>query len=327
MTLPLLIGGATTSRQHTAVRIAPAYAEPIVHVLDASRVVGVVNDLLDAGAEGVARRREPHRPGAPARGLHAERERKPLLPIAEARAQPPVVDPALDAAGADVPRHAARDGDDRRAAADDRLDVLLPRLGSEGPLPGDPRRPAARRGRPRPLRARPRSCSTRSSATALLTRRGVLGFWPCAPRGRRHRARRRHAVPDAAAAGRLRRLAAEPLPRRLRRPEADDHLGALRRRHPRRGRARRRATRPSTTTTGRSSSRRSPTGSPRRSPSRSTQRARRHWYAPGEQLDDDELIGERYRGIRPAFGYPACPDHSEKRRLFALLGAERSDCR
>src|SRR6185312_645907 len=45
--LPLLIGGATTSRQHTAVRIAPAYEQTTVHVLDASRVVGVVSDLLD----------------------------------------------------------------------------------------------------------------------------------------------------------------------------------------------------------------------------------------------------------------------------------------
>jgi 5-methyltetrahydrofolate--homocysteine methyltransferase len=36
------------------------------------------------------------------------------------------------------------------------------------------------------------------------------------------------------------------------------------------------------------------------------------------------LIEERYRGIRPAFGYPACPDHSEKRKLFDLLGAERA---
>ena len=40
--------------------------------------------------------------------------------------------------------------------------------------------------------------------------------------------------------------------------------------------------------------------------------ARRAWYAPDEALSSEELIGERYRGIRPAFGYPACPDHSEK---------------
>jgi 5-methyltetrahydrofolate--homocysteine methyltransferase len=43
-----------------------------------------------------------------------------------------------------------------------------------------------------------------------------------------------------------------------------------------------------------------------------------------EQLSSDELIAERYRGIRPAFGYPACPDHSEKRTLFTLLQADRA---
>ena len=52
------------------------------------------------------------------------------------------------------------------------------------------------------------------------------------------------------------------------------------------------------------------------------ERARREWYAPSEHLPNEELIGERYRGIRPAFGYPACPDHSEKARLLELLDAE-----
>ncbi|TMC08030.1 MAG: methionine synthase, partial [Chloroflexi bacterium] len=49
MEIPLLIGGATTSKQHTAVRIAPAYSGSTVHVLDASRVIGVVSDLFDVG--------------------------------------------------------------------------------------------------------------------------------------------------------------------------------------------------------------------------------------------------------------------------------------
>ena len=54
-------------------------------------------------------------------------------------------------------------------------------------------------------------------------------------------------------------------------------------------------------------------------------RARRDWgYGAGEQLTSDDLVAERYRGIRPAFGYPACPDHTEKRKLFDLLGAERA---
>ena len=49
--------------------------------------------------------------------------------------------------------------------------------------------------------------------------------------------------------------------------------------------------------------------------------ARREWYETGPKLSGEELIGEKYRGIRPAFGYPACPDHSEKHKLFDLLGA------
>jgi 5-methyltetrahydrofolate--homocysteine methyltransferase len=50
--------------------------------------------------------------------------------------------------------------------------------------------------------------------------------------------------------------------------------------------------------------------------------ARREWYESGPELTKEQLISERFRGIRPAFGYPACPDHSEKRELFELLGAE-----
>ena len=53
------------------------------------------------------------------------------------------------------------------------------------------------------------------------------------------------------------------------------------------------------------------------------QRARRAWgYGWEEDLDNEELIREKYRGIRPAPGYPACPDHTEKRRLFDLLQVE-----
>src|SRR5213075_885574 len=83
--LPLLIGGATTSKQHTAVRIAPEYSEPTLHVLDASRVVGVVSSLLDP--------RRKHELDAENRELqqrlreqYADKERKPLLPLDEARA-------------------------------------------------------------------------------------------------------------------------------------------------------------------------------------------------------------------------------------------------
>ncbi|HXF62397.1 MAG TPA: methionine synthase, partial [Caldilineaceae bacterium] len=53
---------------------------------------------------------------------------------------------------------------------------------------------------------------------------------------------------------------------------------------------------------------------------------RKHYwgYAPDEQLSNEELIREKYRGIRPAPGYPACPDHTEKRTIFRLLDVERA---
>ena len=79
-----------------------------------------------------------------------------------------------------------------------------------------------------------------------------------------------------------------------------------------------------TTTIPRSSSRRSPTASPRRFAEAMHERVRRElWgYAPDETLPPEELIEESYRGIRPAPGYPAQPDHTEKATLFALLDAE-----
>jgi 5-methyltetrahydrofolate--homocysteine methyltransferase len=50
--------------------------------------------------------------------------------------------------------------------------------------------------------------------------------------------------------------------------------------------------------------------------------ARRDWgYGADERLSNEDLMAERYRGIRPAFGYPACPDHTEKAALFRLLHA------
>jgi 5-methyltetrahydrofolate--homocysteine methyltransferase len=53
--------------------------------------------------------------------------------------------------------------------------------------------------------------------------------------------------------------------------------------------------------------------------------ARREWgYGADERLSSEDLVAEKYRGIRPAFGYPACPDHTEKLKLFHLLGAQNA---
>jgi cobalamin-dependent methionine synthase I len=99
-TVPLLIGGATTSAAHTAVKIAPEYAPGVVHVLDASRVVNVVSALLSAEqkpafmAETAAKQERQ-------RVEFGERQSKrPVLPLAEARARKPV----FDWAALDIPK-------------------------------------------------------------------------------------------------------------------------------------------------------------------------------------------------------------------------------
>ena len=316
--LPLLIGGATTSRQHTAVRIAPAYSQPVVHVLDASRVVGVVSDLLDPERRvrlDVENRADQER----LRDLHAEKERKPLLPLARARENRQRV--AFD----DLPvpeftgRRAGR-ARPRDAARVHRLAVLLPRVGAEGEVPGDPRAAGgARAVRRRAAAARPRSSSER-----LLTARGVFGFWPAHAEGDDVVVDETDALLLPPPAVGLRRLAPEPL------------------------RSRTTSRRPATT----SARSRSPPGigadelAARFAAEHDDYHAimvkaladrlaeafaeylhevaRRAWYETGPQLPPEQLLAERFRGIRPAFGYPACPDHSEKSKLFALLGAEEA---
>jgi 5-methyltetrahydrofolate--homocysteine methyltransferase len=83
MAMPLLIGGATTSRQHTAVKIAPEYDGPTVHVLDASRAVSTVAALLDPKQSPafLDKTREDHEQ---LRRLHAQKRAKPVLPYAHA---------------------------------------------------------------------------------------------------------------------------------------------------------------------------------------------------------------------------------------------------
>ena len=243
--LPLLIGGATTSRQHTAVRIAPAYEHTTVHVLDASRVVGVVSDLLDddrAEELAVSNRAEQER----LREQHANKQRKPLLTV-EAGAGQPGAGRLRRAAGAGVHRAAAgvaRPGD---AARDDRLAVPVPGLGAEGQVPGDPGA-AGRAGavRRREHAARP------DHRRRVVHRRRRLRVLAGAQRGRRHPARRPGClVPDAAPADREAGGAREPLPGRLHRAGGGPP-GRVRRGDPRRGGAGRAVRGRATTTTGRS---------------------------------------------------------------------------
>jgi methylmalonyl-CoA mutase cobalamin-binding subunit len=162
--LPLLIGGATTSRQHTAVKIAPAYSRPTVHVLDASRAVGVVSKLLsDTGRDEfvAANAAEQER----LRQVHRQRHREAAHPVRGRGAAPREARLRTGAArppGGARPRRARRPAA-RRAGRLDRLDLLLPRVGAEGQVSEDPRRSRARAPR-------------RASSTATR-RRCCVGSW------------------------------------------------------------------------------------------------------------------------------------------------------
>ena len=88
--LPLMIGGATTSRVHTAVKIAPNYEGPVIYVPDASRSVGVATNLMsDQSATYLAELAQEYEE---VRRRHANRKATPILPLAEARASRPAID-------------------------------------------------------------------------------------------------------------------------------------------------------------------------------------------------------------------------------------------
>lgn len=82
MNLPLLIGGATTSKIHTAVKIAPQYKNPVIYVKDASRAVGVVSNLVSGNAEFLKELKKDY---DQVREMHGQKKAKKYLPIAEAR--------------------------------------------------------------------------------------------------------------------------------------------------------------------------------------------------------------------------------------------------
>jgi len=313
LALPLLIGGATTSRQHTAVRIAPAYGSETVHVIDASRVVGVVSNLLDPVRRGeldVENREEQVR----LREMHAEKERRPLLPLAAARANRELL-------GYDDLAEPAFTG---ARAVEPTLEELRPYIDWQfffhawelkGKFPGILEQPAARE-----LYDDATEQLGEIVHDGLLQPRGVYGFWPA------------HAEGDDVVLGHgvrfpmLRQQAAwgDSRPNRCLTDyvaPAGDHIGAF-----------------AVAIHG------ADTLAARYEAEHDDYRAimvkaladrlaeafaeyihleaRRGWYEPEAAPTRAELVAESYRGIRPAFGYPACPDHSEKGRLFELLGAE-----
>ena len=330
MGLPLLVGGATTSRQHTAVRIAPQYTPPTVHVLDASRVIGVVGALLDPARRPALdgeNRVEQER----LRALHAERERQPLLPLRAARERrTPIVWHADDLA---VPtftgtRIVEPSVAELRPYVDWTFFFHAWELKGRYPaILDDPKKGEAARE----LFEAANALLDRIESERSLTPRGIHGFWPAVSEGddivltggngsspTRFPMLRQQGAHDDSRPNRSLADFVAPGETGL-----TDHLGAF--------------------AVGIHGADELASTFERDGDDYSAimakaladrlaeafaewlhQRTRRAWYAPDEQLEGDDLVSERYRGIRPAFGYPACPDHSEKETLFALLGAEQA---
>ncbi len=209
MKLPLLVGGATTSRQHTAVRVAPAYTGSIVHVQDASRVAGVLTGLLDPERVeefDAANRVEQKR----LRDQHADREKRPLVPIHTARANREVVSfddlPVPDFTGL---RSVTPDIRSLREMIDWRFFFIAWEL--KGTYPAILDEPVARE-----LYDEAQELLDRIEAEELFQARGVYGFWPAHSEGDDIvlGGGSRAVVPDAAPAAA--RLEARALPGRLR---------------------------------------------------------------------------------------------------------------
>ena len=329
--LPLLIGGATTSRQHTAVKIAPSYSRETVHVLDASRAVGVVAQLLDEEARAELDRSNRENQER-LRAVHAGKGAQALLPFEEARARGPRIEWRAE----DVATPCFRG---RRVIEELPLETLVdyidwtffftawelkgryPRI-FEHPRYGAEARELFENGQ---------GLLRRIIDEKLLTARGVYGFWPAASDGedlvlytddargtellrfpmlRQQRVRNQdsplHCLADFVA----------PADAGLR-----DHVGAF------------------AVTAGIGAAELAARFEADHDDYQAIlvkaladrlaeafaeylhERARIDWGVEPEKLDNEALIDEKYRGIRPAFGYPACPDHTEKGKLFDLLGA------
>jgi 5-methyltetrahydrofolate--homocysteine methyltransferase len=332
MKLPLLIGGATTSNKHTAVKIAPHYGNEVVHVLDASRAVNTVASLLDPkqrkGFDAENRSTQER-----LRQQHARTRDKKLLSLHEARERRQKV----GFKPSDI-EHPAFLG--VRVLDDVPLEELVPYIDwrfffsaweMKGDLPtifDDPKQGAAARD----LYDNAKALLDEIVREKLLKARGMYGFWPALSIGddiivyraeslREEIARfpmlrqqndrgagehttsladfiapKQSGLTDylgafACTAG----IGAEALAKKYER-DNDDYSAII----------------------------------VKALADRLAEafaewlhaRARKDFgYGKNEQLTNEDLKGEKYRGIRPAFGYPACPDHTDKLNLFALLGA------
>jgi 5-methyltetrahydrofolate--homocysteine methyltransferase len=331
-TIPLLIGGATTSRVHTAVKIEPAYSGAVVHVADASRAVGVVGALLgderDAFAAGVRAEYETVR-----RERGTRRAREARVSIEEARAN--ALRPDL-AVPVPVPTFTGV-----RAFVDHPLADLVPRIdwtpffttwelkGHYPEILDDARVGAQARS----LHADAEALLGELATDGRLRASAVVGFWPANAVGDDIEL---YTSPDRAGLVAILRTLRQQQQKPPGRPNiaaADfvapresgilDYVGAF------------------AVTAGHGVVEAAAAYEAAHDDyhailvkaladrlaeafaERLHEMVRRElWgYAPDEALSNVDLVAERYQGIRPAPGYPALPDHTEKATLFALLEA------
>jgi 5-methyltetrahydrofolate--homocysteine methyltransferase len=336
---PLLIGGATTSRQHTAVKIAPAYSESTVHVLDASRAVGVVSSLLSTELKPAfdARNREDQ---VAIRERHEQRQQRPLLPYREAREKRL----AIDWRARDVPSPSFIGRRELRAFPLGEIvryidwTFFFHAWELKGKFPQILQHPEYGEAA-RDLYNQAQKLLRRIVDEKLLTANGVYGFWPANADGddvvlfsdetRGHELvrfpmlRQQESKYQGQPAYRSLADYVAPVESGLR-----DHLGAF------------------AVTAGLGADELA-RGYEKTHDDYSAiivkaladrlaeafaellhARARADWgYGKDEAWTNDDLIAEKYRGIRPAFGYPACPEHSEKTKLFEVLEAPSVEIR
>ncbi|MEP5938072.1 MAG: methionine synthase [Erythrobacter sp.] len=332
MTMPLLIGGATTSKVHTALKIDPAYPGPVIHVLDASRAVGVASKLLsDTQKDGFVD--DTASEYVKVRDARAGKTPSVLLTLDEARAN------YYDAFLSDKPAPPLQPGvhvfDDWDMAELREYIDWTPFFRAwelHGNYPGiltdDVVGETASQ-----LFDDANAMLDQLIAEKWLTARGVAGLWPCARDHETggddviiHRVNREEHVRLPFLRQQVKKSrdranmclsdfidpagdwiggfavgihGIEPHSARFQ-ADKDDYSDILLK------------------------------ALADRFAEAFAERLHQYvrtdlWgYAPGEQLDNQALIKEQYRGIRPAPGYPACPDHSLKPTLFELLDAEKN---
>ena len=325
MDRPLLIGGATTSRAHTALRIAPAYSGPVLHVLDASRAVGVASTLV---SDGTGRGDLISRTANDYRALRESREGRgtnELAPLGEARANsfvPEYREPSPRPAQPGPHRFDDWPLDDLITAIDWTPFFRAWELAGNYPaiLNDEVVGESARS-----LFDDAQAMLKQIVEEKWLTAKATVGLWPVRREGDdiivinhertrlpmlRQQVRKRAGRPNMCLADFIMpneedwlggfAVAIHGIEPHLKRfaEEHDDYRDILLK------------------------------ALADRLAEAFAERLHQHvrttlWaYAAGENLSNEELIKEGYRGIRPAPGYPACPDHSLKPLLFKLLGKD-----